>query len=100
MRHETLPDDFVEFDRLLAAGREVDGGDWTMRRKVWSCSQIAHALTQLGAPTASCTVRRWCADGLLRAEKTSRRGHYRVAAAALRVYLNGHAMPLTDPLAA
>lgn len=97
MRTEPLlgpPDDLPEFDALLAVGNDNDPGDWTTRRNVWTCSAIATAMTRLGVPTAPCTVRRWCADGLLRAEKTSLRGHYRVKAEDLRVYLNGHPEPL------
>lgn len=83
-----------ELDALLDARSANDPGDWTTRRAVWTCSAIARAMSSVGVPTAANTVRRWCALGLLTASKTSLRGHYRVKAEDLRVFLNGHDAPL------
>lgn len=68
-----------------------DTGDWTGARAVWTVSAIALAMTRAGVPTARSTVRGWCAEGILAAEKTSPNGHYRVRAVALRAFMQGDA---------
>lgn len=63
--------------------------DWTTVREIWTVTQIA---TEMQIDTR--TVRYWCAQGLLKA-RTTHGGHYRVEARDLRLYLNGHADPLS-----
>jgi hypothetical protein len=63
--------------------------DWTERRPAWTVAQIAR---ELGCDAR--TVRRWCDEGLIAADRTSAEGHYRVTGDALRVYLNGRPEPI------
>ena len=63
--------------------------DWTTTRETWTVTQIAE---QLDYDPRS--IRLLCESGVIPAKKTSTRGHYRVAAADLRTWLNGHAQPL------
>lgn len=62
---------------------------WTERRAEWTVAQIAR---ELGCDAR--TVRRWCDDGVIVADRTSAEGHYRVTGDALRTYLNGHPEPV------
>ena len=79
-------DDLLRFDFDDAP---ANAGDWTTQRAVWTPTQIAE---RLGC--SSRAVRLWCEQEQLVAERTGG-GHYRVPAANLRAYLNGHAAPLT-----
>ena len=63
--------------------------DWTQRRAVWTASEIAR---ELGCDAR--TVRRWCEDGVLKAERPGDGGHFRVTGDDLRTYLNGHSKPV------
>lgn len=72
--------------------RESD--DWTTEREVWTVTEIASAMSAHGPSVAPSTVRGWCETAVLQAAKTSARGHWRVCASDLRLYLNGHAEPL------
>ena len=87
MRDRRDPDDLT--DLFGDAPQASNDDDWTLARAVWRVSEIAERMGM-----AVSTVRGWAEDGLLRATKTSPRGHYRVAADDLRVFLNGHAEPL------
>ncbi|MDB4928507.1 MAG: hypothetical protein JWM10_991 [Myxococcaceae bacterium] len=62
---------------------------WTERHTEWTVAEIA---AELGCDAR--TVRRWCDDGLIAAERTSAEGHYRVSGDALRTYLNGRPEPI------
>lgn len=69
--------------------------DWTTLKPVWKVSEIAHHLgCDLRASIGVSTVRSWCEQGLLDAERTPG-GHYRVRAPKLRAFLDGHSAPLT-----
>ena len=71
------------------APANASAADWTTERDVWTVTQVAD---RMGCPAR--TVRLWCEQGLLAAERTEG-GHHRIPAANLRAYLNGHAAPLT-----
>ena len=58
---------------------------WTDARAIWKVSAIAAALK-----CSVSAVRGWCHDGLLDATRTPG-GHYLVAPAALRAYVEGAA---------
>lgn len=76
------------FEALFREGEAAR--DWTTDREVWTVSQIVDAMCAAGQNVGASTVRGWCEDRLLVATKTSVRGHYRVKATDLRVFLNGH----------
>lgn len=80
---------------MLGTPSDNDTDDWTTERDVWTVTQIAKAMSHGGRRVGVSTVRGWCEDGLLRATKTSERGHYRVKASDLRLFLNGHPDPLS-----
>lgn len=94
------PHDLFDSDALFDRAALHGAADWTARRATWTVSQIAAELTESrgragGRPVGKSTVRRWCQEGLLRAD-TTRGGHYRVAAENLREFLGMHPDELPD----